>query len=274
MTYEQWQRAILPKVAGTMNLHRCLHNLSFFIMLSSIAGVVGNVSQANYAAGNAFQDALARHRTAKGLPATAIDLGPVMSVGYVAEGDENLRGRVERNFGSNVVTIDRLLRLIEAAIRNPQQPNPDKSQVITCIADYDALAESALVKRDRRFRTLQLGSSRALATKIVNGDSNGGIDELVQALSRSTGAEAAKLANATLVSKLTTLFNIPTSEIDTGLPLTHYGVDSLVAVELRNWLSSAIKAKVTIFEILQSRAMSDFAALIANRSGLLVVPKA
>lgn len=255
-----WQRAILPKVAGTMNLHKCLHDLSFFIMLSSISGVVGNVSQANYTAGNTFQDALARHRTANCLPGVAIDLG------YVAKGDESLRGRVERNFGSNVV-------MIEAAIRNPQRQNPDESQVVTCIANDDAFAEGTLVKKDRRFRTLRLGSLRTVTAKIVTGDGSGGVDELVKALSKSTGAEAAKLANATLVSKLSTLFNVPTSEIDTGLPLSHYGVDSLVAVELRNWLSSAIKAKVTIFEILQGVAMSNFTALVAKRSGLLIAPK-
>lgn len=274
MTYDQWQRAILPKVAGTMNLHNHLHDLKFFIMLSSIAGVVGNVSQANYAAGNTFQDALARHRTVNGLPAVAIDLGAVMSVGYVAEGDESLRGRVEKNFGSNVVTMDHLLRLVEAAIRDPQRQHANDSQVVTCVADYEAFAEDTLVKKDRRFRTLQLGNSRAVTAKIVTGDSSGGIDEKILALSKAAGAEAAELVTATLVSKVAALFNLPTSEIDTNLPLSHYGVDSLVAVELRNWLSSAIKAKVTIFEILQGASMTEFATLVAHRSGLGLSPKA
>ena len=274
MTYEQWQHAILPKVAGTMNLHKHLHDLSFFIMLSSLTGVVGNVSQANYAAGNAFQDALARHRTLNGLPAVVIDLGAVTSVGYLAEGDERLRSRIEKDFGSTRVSVDHLLRLIEAAIRDPLRQNPDESQVVTCIADYDASSAGALIKKDRRFRTLQLGSSGAVATKIGDGSGSGGMGEMVRALARSTGAEAAELAKDMLVSKLSSLFKIPTSEVDAGLPLSHYGVDSLVAVELKNWLSSAIKTKVTIFEILQGVAMSEFATLIVKRSGLLVAPKA
>ena len=267
MTHDQWEHAILPKVAGSINLHKHLPNLGFFIMLSSLTGVAGNVSQSNYAAGNTFQDALARHRTANSQAAVTIDLGAVMSVGYVAEGDESLRNRVERTVGSNFITIDQLLQIIEDAIRSPPHGKLDESQIVTCLADYDALPEGSLLKKDPRFRTLQLNRSGTVASSAVSGAVSGGIDDLVQKLSKATGLEATELANAALVSKLAVLFNLPSSEIDTNLPLAHYGVDSLVAVELRNWLSSAIKAKVTIFEILQTKSVGEFAGLVAKRKG-------
>ncbi|KAI1132702.1 KR-domain-containing protein, partial [Nemania abortiva] len=54
-------------------------------MLSSGVGVVGNMSQADYAAGSAYQDIIARHRARKGWAAVTIDLGIVQSVGFVAE---------------------------------------------------------------------------------------------------------------------------------------------------------------------------------------------
>lgn len=99
MTFQQWSNGVRPKINSSRNLHKHLPNISFFIMLSSVAGVAGHMSQANYAAGNTFQDTLARHRTANGKPAVTIDLGAVRSVGYVAEGeasgDERLRARVE-----------------------------------------------------------------------------------------------------------------------------------------------------------------------------------
>ncbi len=267
MTHEQWKHATLPKVAGSMNIHNHIPDLSFFIMLSSLTGIIGNISQANYAAGNTFQDALARHRTANGQAAVTIDLGPVTSVGYVATGDENLRGRVERTLGSNAITIDQLLRLVEDAIRNPLPRNSDESQIVTCLADYDALAEDSYVRKDPRFRTLQLGRSGAVVSNTFAGDSSGGMDDFIRKLSKAVGLEAAELVNVALVNKLAALFNIPSSEIDATLPLPHYGVDSLVAVELRNWLSSTIKAKVTIFEILQGASVSEFAGLVARRKG-------
>lgn len=77
------------------NFHRLLlqHKLQLFIMLSSIAGVVGNRSQANYAAGNTFQDPLAHYRRGLGLPAVSIDLGLMFGIGLIAErgGATNLK---------------------------------------------------------------------------------------------------------------------------------------------------------------------------------------
>lgn len=82
MTREGYVTAINPKVQGSWNLHEIFPStqLDFFIMLSSLVGVAGNVSQANYSAGGSFQDALARYRNARGLPAVTLDLG-ISSVG-------------------------------------------------------------------------------------------------------------------------------------------------------------------------------------------------
>jgi hypothetical protein len=71
---------------GTWNLHELLPtDLDFFVVLSSLAGIIGSVSQANYAAGNTFQDALAHYRQKKGLAAQSLDLGVMMGIGYVEE---------------------------------------------------------------------------------------------------------------------------------------------------------------------------------------------
>lgn len=134
MTYEQWLEAFRPKVAGTTNLHNHLHNLGFFVMLSSAACILGNVSQANYAAGNTFQDTLARHRTANGLPAVFIDLGQVMDAGYVAERGDSTRKRFEKAFSSTALSLEHVMRLIEGEIRNPLRKHLDNSQIITRIS--------------------------------------------------------------------------------------------------------------------------------------------
>ena len=79
--------------------------------------------------------------------------------------------------------------------------------------------------------------------------------------------EALARIAAALVIKLSDLFNLAASEVDTSMPMSHYGVDSLV--ELRNWLRGAAKVKVTIFEILQSASLLEFACLVAARAGLM-----
>ena len=78
MSPHQWDAALQAKARTSWNLHlatRGDHGLEFFVMFSSVSGIVGTRGQANYAAGNAFQDALAAHRRSLGLPAVAIAVG-------------------------------------------------------------------------------------------------------------------------------------------------------------------------------------------------------
>ncbi|KAN0068942.1 reducing polyketide synthase FUB1 [Elaphomyces granulatus] len=83
MSLEDYYIALKPKVR---NLHDVLpKDLDFFIFLSSVSTFIGNVGQSNYNAGNAFQDALARYRVINGFKGTALDLGIILSVGYLAE---------------------------------------------------------------------------------------------------------------------------------------------------------------------------------------------
>jgi len=67
MTLEDYMVPVKPKIQGTYNLHNAFasENLDFFIMLSSVSGILGRRGQANYAAGHTFQDAFARRYNAQ-----------------------------------------------------------------------------------------------------------------------------------------------------------------------------------------------------------------
>ena len=274
MTFEQWQNATGPKVTGTWALHNNLPDLDFFITTSSATGVLGNVSQSNYTAGGTFQDAFARYRTSLGLPAVTIDLGPIDDVGYVAQGGDVVKNRVEKALGMKCLPIAHVLRLFEDAIRNPYRRYPESSQIITCISGYRTLVDDPAVKNDRRLGTLRLGDAIMTESSAQGqSESSKGIDGLVSQLSALTGSEKGKLKEVItelLVTKVSDLFNLEKSDIDTEDALTNIGVDSLVAVDFRNWLGSVVKAKVSIFEILQTPALSEFAGLVAERTGWVV----
>ncbi|EUC43975.1 hypothetical protein COCMIDRAFT_6677 [Bipolaris oryzae ATCC 44560] len=87
MTYDQWQTAFNPKVAGSWNLHMALpDNLDFFVMFPSVVSVIGNVSQTNYTAGNSYMDALAQHRRSLGMAGTSINAGLVADSDHTIDG--------------------------------------------------------------------------------------------------------------------------------------------------------------------------------------------
>ena len=90
-------RVLAAKVTGTWNLHTHTagRQLDLFVMFSSLSSVFGHAGQGNYAAANAFLDAMAWHRRARGLPALAVNWGYLGEVGYLAQRTE-LGQRLER----------------------------------------------------------------------------------------------------------------------------------------------------------------------------------
>lgn len=279
MTYEQWNHAVRPKINSTRNLDKHLpQELSFFILLSSVVGVAGGTSQANYAAGNTYQDAVSRNRSARGLPGVTIDLCAIRKVGYIEnrvdEGDKGALNRANK-LGVGEVDVSVVLQLLEDAIRHPISSSQENSQIVMGLTGntMDAMVENLNLIRERRFGTLRLANRRRglQSTDTGSQGSKSSTAVLANALSSSsiTAQEASALLVNAVSAKLSELFSIPLDEIDVSLPLSRYGVDSLVAVELRNWLSSAAKAKVSVFEIVQGASLSEFCKLVAARSEYL-----
>lgn len=261
MTTENFQAAIAPKVNGSWNLHSMFQDVDFFIMLSSINGIVGYASQSNYSAGGSYQDALARWRVAQGLPAVSLDLCAVKTVGYVAE-TAGVATRMQRA-GHMLLREDQLLGLLESAILAPFDP-----QVIAGIntgpgSHWNRDGESQL-GRDARFSTLHYRQPQQSQS---NGDSLTSKNSLALSLAEaSSRADAEAIVFAAIAQKLSSIFVISVDEIEPSKHPSQYGVDSLVAVELRNMISLQAAADISIFNILQSQSLAALAGEIVTRS--------
>ncbi|KAL4925328.1 type I polyketide synthase [Aspergillus undulatus] len=271
MTINDYEAALNPKVKASWNLHTQLRNadLDFFIFLSSMSGVGGVPSQSNYSAGNAYEDALAHWRVSQGLPAVAIDLGPVKGIGYVAE-NAAVSDRLTR-LGLYPVTEEQVLRVLESAILSPfdrqiavglnQGPGPHW--------DPDAALS---IGRDARFKALRYRQNPAVHTDGPNGRAGAGAGVGVstslaaQLSAAASKQEAEKVVIDAITTKLAAIFMIPTAHIEPSRHLSVYGLDSLGAVELRNMLSLQLAAEVSIFSIMQSESLAALASEVARKS--------
>jgi acyl transferase domain-containing protein/NADPH:quinone reductase-like Zn-dependent oxidoreductase/NAD(P)-dependent dehydrogenase (short-subunit alcohol dehydrogenase family)/SAM-dependent methyltransferase len=269
MTLDDWQTAIRPKVAGSWNLHSRFsqpRSLDFFVMLSSLSCILGWASQTNYAAGGSYQDALARRRQATGLPAVSIDIGIVKGVGYVAE-SRVVSDRMRRAAQSLMLPDDAVLRSIAAAVLHPF----DQPQILLGLnsgpgPQWDPASESQM-GRDARFVPLKYRRPPSAQAQQL-GDGADAEAKPLSALLQEAGSrdKATRLVGDAIATKLGDIFMIPTDDIDLAKPPALYGVDSLVAVELRNMLMLQAASDVSIFSILQSASLAALASDVVAKS--------
>ena len=269
MPFDSFTKAVEPKVTGSWNLHKLLpKDLDFFILLSSVSGVAGYISQANYAAGNTYQDSLARHRVMKGQKAVSLDLGVVDNVGYVAERPE-VRESVKMH-GILPFSDTELLALLDYYCDpNLGVLSPSTCQVITGLDIPASMAargqEPAYWMRKSQFTHLhQIRSSISFTTSIT--DSKDKIHTSARLSSSQSINEAASIVSTSLTEKLSSALSMPLENIDPTRPTHSFGVDSLVALELRDWFAKDIGADVSVFEILGNESVNDLGLKAAVRS--------
>ncbi|KAG5927127.1 Type I Iterative PKS, partial [Claviceps africana] len=132
MTFADFDAVVQSKVAGAWNAHKALagQEMDFFVLLSSIAGIIGNKGQAAYAAANTFLDSLARHRREQGLPGTAIALPAMDRVGYLSENADR-RAVVMDTLTGNTANEAELHALLTAALEGIPGRSADASQMLT-----------------------------------------------------------------------------------------------------------------------------------------------
>jgi microcystin synthetase protein McyG len=112
LSWERFARVMQPKMAGAWDLHRLTAGteLDFFVLFSSFTSILGSPGQANHAAANAFLDALACHRRARGLPALSLNWGAWSDIGAAAERQVGERIKMK---GGGTLSPEQGLRLLE-----------------------------------------------------------------------------------------------------------------------------------------------------------------
>ncbi|KAL0930068.1 polyketide synthase [Colletotrichum truncatum] len=263
MSLDDYHTAIHAKFTGTWNLHRVSEEqpqpLDFFTLLSSISGIVGNKGQANYAAGNTFLDAFADYRRSLGLKANSVDLGLIQDVGYVAE-QEGFEARFDTRQWTPI-TEGTLRKILSYSILQQDQAsepiNADSvAQLITGIGF--PLPEDSDLTRDARFGYLFQNTGAGSDGKEGGAGKQG--DENVRAFhtllkSGSDRAAVVKIGVEVVAAQLAKILRLE-SEIEPAKPLMAFGLDSLAAVELRNWIRLELGAELTTLDITNASSLN------------------
>ncbi|WP_378733236.1 amino acid adenylation domain-containing protein [Nocardia brasiliensis] len=251
LTPDRLDAVFLPKLDGAWHLHQLTQDmeLDLFLMFSSIASVMGAPGQGNYAAANAFLDALAQLRRAKGLPATSVAWGPWEGAGMAAGLSETDRVRFAQ-LGLDRLAPEEGLELLELAVRG--------GRALTVSAAFD------LNRLQHYFE--ERGGIPPLLRSLLTGSSGrsrgGGGADLRKLLSETAPEEHAAVVLGVVREEIAKTLGFATpDDVDVDLPLQDIGIDSLTAVLMRNQLADltglALPAKIA-FDHPNLKALGQF----------------
>ncbi|MFF7077670.1 type I polyketide synthase, partial [Streptomyces lavendulae] len=235
MTTERLEHVLLPKVDAALHLHELTAglDLDFFVLFSSIAGVVGNGGQGGYAAGNAFLDALAHQRRAQGLPATAIAWGSWGSgrmMGDLAEQHLTRRGILPMPADLGIAALRRAMEHHDTA-------------VTLADIDWDRFVPAFAISGDYPLLRRLPEARRILdaaATPATGAAGGAGGPALAQRLTGLSGTERLRaVVELVRTQAATVLGHSGVEAVPPRRAFRDTGFDSLTAIELRNRLAGA-----------------------------------
>jgi acyl transferase domain-containing protein/acyl carrier protein len=226
LTREQMDRVLAPKVDGALHLHELTKHmpLSAFVVFSSIAGTFGKAGSANYAAANAFLDALVAHRRAQKLPAVSIAWSLWEEGTDMSHRVRDVEKQRLSSAGMEAISSEEGLRLFDEACR------ADAGLAIAMPLNVSALR--VLVQAEM-LPALLRGLAPASARH-----SHSRAGSLVRRLRNLDGSERAAVTLDVVCSEVASLLgHASAAAVDPHRAFRELGFDSLTALELRNKLN-------------------------------------
>lgn len=254
----RFDHVMAPKVKGAWNLHSLTQDapLDFFVLFSSAAALLGSAGQGNYSAANAFLDCLAHYRKSQGLPALSINWGPWAEVGLAAEGERGER-LAQRGLGS----LTRLegVEVFEQLLHGYRRPQ-------VAVMDFDF--------EQWHRRNPAASGSPVVAEVAEHPDANWPTtDKPGASLTRDRllavdGAERGTRLEAYLKTVLGRAIGFAPSHLnrlDVNQPIHRFGLDSLMALEMKTLIEADLGVTVPIINFLKGASLAQLAAKILDQ---------
>ncbi|RFU78915.1 hybrid pks-nrps [Trichoderma arundinaceum] len=252
MDFDTLATTLKPKVDGSRNLDQIFHDtpLDFFVLFSSMASVIGNPGQSNYHAANLFMESLCAQRRSRGLAATAMHIGMVTDVGYVARRGQSMEDHLRKMFflplsesdvhqlfaesiakGSCdiVFGLEQFIDSKDSIRRPPWDGNPRFSHFI--LQETSANNSSPGQMQDEDYKQ-----------RLQGDESEDSLIDMVQTV---------------FATKLESMMQLSPNSVNISVPLIDLGVDSLLAVEIRTWFLKKLGMDVPVLKVLSGDTIAQ-----------------
>ncbi|WP_235845854.1 type I polyketide synthase [Dictyobacter aurantiacus] len=237
--WERFSRVMAPKVKGTWNLHTLTRDLplDFFVLFSSGASLMGSAGQGNYAAANAFMDALAHYRCSRGLPATSINWGAWADTGMVTT-SAGIERRLAKD-GMQAIDQAQGLTVLDQLL----QQGPVQIGVLPI--DWETLAKHVAGGERPPFLKKLLDEVQLRVADSRTSSLQGQRDDLLRKLEAVPESEKLDVLQQYVYWQVRQVLGLdPGFKLEPAQNLFEIGMDSLMAVELRNRFHSMLEKAI------------------------------
>lgn len=256
LTPERMQSVLGPKAMGAWLLHNKTLPIALdhFVMFSSVSSTFGNPAQGNYAAANAFLDALAHHRRSMGLPALAINWGALGGEGYVAR-NKRVAEYLERQ-GTISLQPQEVTMLMESYL------SAGTVQALALRADWTKWRASVRGSQDNPLM------ERLFADAAEGQTPTGSKGDWRLKIESALPEKRAEIILSAVLDVVGSVLRVKPENLRPDQPLTDLGLDSLMAVEIETSLDGALGVALPPASLMRARTIAQIAALISDHLGV------
>ncbi|KAJ1324960.1 hybrid polyketide synthase [Microdochium nivale] len=270
MTTETWERVMRPKALGSRNLDAVFSNtdLEFFIMTSSFAAIGGHAGQSNYAAANMYMNGLAADRRRRGLAGSVLNIGVIYGLGFLHRERSELYAGLEREGYPPISERDVHHMVLEAIVAGrPHQPDGQPPP-------YDIIAGLSRFRLDKLDRLHWQQDPRFSHLAIIGSDDSHVDNDLpepsVPFSDRIAAVTELREVQQLILEEFTQRLEVllqtrPGLEICQDSRPSELGIDSLLAVDIRNWAAKKLGVDLAVMKILGPSSINKLCCEMARQ---------
>jgi len=256
-SWERFTRVMDPKLKGAWNLHKLTQGLplEFFIMFSSSSSLLGLPGQSNYAAANAFMDALAHHRRALGLPGLSINWGQWAGTGMAANLSSYYQTRLTAQ-GMSPITSTQGLQVLGQLLGQAS------AQVGVLLNEWSMFKQQFSIRSQLPLLSVLVHSGGDKeATESASTQRN----ELLLQLESTQASERQQLLIAHIQAEVAKVLGLKPSQLPGSQQgFFDMGMDSLMALELKNRLEATFNSSLPSTLAFEYPTIADVAEYLAK----------
>ncbi|RYP50278.1 hypothetical protein DL768_004172 [Monosporascus sp. mg162] len=274
MSFEELNDVLRPKVNGSIIVDRIFENadLDFFILVSSINCVIGNLGQANYAAANTFMCALAAQRRKRGLRAVTLNGGAIIGAGYMERESSRALDMIVRKLHMMRMSEEDWCQSFCEAIDASRLESPYGPELTTGLSDVPVDTSSAPYWFLNPMFSSFVVQQKAVCDEKAEDKCSVSVKQLLEKCQSQD--DVRDVIKGAFAAQLRNILQMTMSDDDfMASRSSEIGLDSLVSVDIRSWFLDKLQVSIPVLKIMGNETMANLVQYAVETIPAELVPR-